>query len=217
MKFEFSFRSEVAILPAKILRERLNECTPSELKLLCALACDTSLLCEFDERADSLAESLGMKRSELDEAMAYWRGAGAIAAAGTSAVTAKRAPKPSSSLQYTGEELANIIENNDLADMIDECQRLLEKTFTPTDINTVVNLYHNLGVEKKYITDVCAYCVGLGKKSISYFYKTACALYDQGVVTLGELDEHLSYRKKCAEYSFRNRKPSSYRKGNKII
>lgn len=205
MKFEFSFRSEVAILPAKILRERLNECTPSELKLLCALACDTSLLCEFDERADSLAESLGMKRSELDEAMAYWRGAGAIAAAGTSAVTAKRAPKPSSSLQYTGEELANIIENNDLADMIDECQRLLEKTFTPTDINTVVNLYHNLGVEKKYITDVCAYCVGLGKKSISYFYKTACALYDQGVVTLGELDEHLSYRKKCAEYGSRLR------------
>ena len=58
MKFEFSFGSEVAVLPGKILRERLNECTPSELKLLCALACNPSLLCEFDERADELADSL---------------------------------------------------------------------------------------------------------------------------------------------------------------
>ena len=177
MKLEFSFGNEVAVLPAKVLRERLNECTPSELKLLCALACDSSLLFEFDERADALAESLGMKRTELDEAIAYWRGAGAIAAKGSSEVAAKRAPKPKSSLQYTGEELANIIENNDLADTIDECQKLLEKTFTPTDINTIVNLYHNLGVEKRYITEICAYCVGLGKKSISYFYKTACNIF----------------------------------------
>ncbi len=200
MKYEFSFGCDVAVLPARILRERLNECSHTELRLICAMACDPALLCEYDEKADALAASFGVDRKELDEALAFWRGAGAIATAGNSAVSAKRSVKPASSLHYTGEELADIIEKNGLLKVIDECERLLGKTFNPTDINTIVNLYHNLGVEQKYISTVCAYCVDMGKKSLSYLFKTACALYDQGIVTVEQLDEYVAFRHRCAEF-----------------
>lgn len=200
MKYEFSFGCDVAVLPARILRERLNECSHTELRLICAMACDPALLCEYDEKADALAASFGVDRKELDESLAFWRGAGAIATAGNSAVSAKRSVKPASSLHYTGEELADIIEKNGLLKVIDECERLLGKTFNPTDINTIVNLYHNLGVEQKYISTVCAYCVDMGKKSLSYLFKTACALYDQGIVTVEQLDEYVAFRHRCAEF-----------------
>lgn len=200
MKYEFCFGSDAVILPGKALREKLTVCSQTELRFLCAVACNPALLYEYKENADKTAVSFGITRKELDEALAFWRGAGAIAPAGTSSSSSKRSTKAPTSLHYTGEELADIIDKHELAPMIDECGRILGKTFNPTDISSIVNMYHNLGVDKQYIVTLCGYCSRLGKNSLAYLFKTACNLYDSGIVNTEQLNEYVGFREECAQF-----------------
>lgn len=198
MKYEFSFGSEVAALPALLLREKLSICSPTELRLLCALAVDQALLEDYEANADKTASDFGVTRKELDEALAFWRGAGAVLVAGAAQAPQKRSPRKTSPPHYTGEELAEIIDRNSLGPMLDKCAMTLGLMLNPTDINSIVTLYHTLGVDQSYIITLCEYCVRTGKKSLAYVIKTAYNLYDSGITSSAILEEHIRLRDEAA-------------------
>ena len=171
---------------------KLSTCSELELRLLCALAVNDKLLADFEANADDLAHALNCKRSEVDRAFNFWRGAGALRLAGTTA------PAPAAIKQsnphYTGKELAEIIDKDELSGLIDECQRILGTTFNPTDINTLVTMYHYLGVDNAFILMLVEYCAGMGKKSLAYIRKTAYNLYDDGVDNAEKLEAYIRSR-----------------------
>jgi len=199
MKYEFSFGSDVVTLPGKILREKLSICSPTELRFLCALACAPALLEDYDANADKAAADFGVTRKELDEALAFWRGAGAVMPAGTASAPVKRSSKKPSLPHYTGEELAEIIDKNSLAPMLDRCAGILGLMLNPTDINSIVTLYHSLGVDQNYIISLCEYCARSGKRSLAYVIKTAYNLYDSGVTSSAILEDHIHRRDEAAK------------------
>ena len=194
MKYELFFGSEVVNLPGKVLREKLNVCSQTELRLLCALALDPALLEDYNASADKTASDFGISRKELDEALAFWRGAGAIVPAGSASAPVKRSSKKPSLPHYTGEELAEIIDKNALGPMLDRCAGILGIMLNPTDINSIVTLYHALGVDQDYIVSLCEYCVRSGKRSLAYVIKTAYNLYDSGVTSSAILEDHIRRR-----------------------
>ena len=191
MKYEFCYGGKVACLPAAILADKLTTCSDLELRLICALSINDSLL-ERDAHEGELVDLLGCTKDELGRAFDFWRGAGALRESGTSAAKEKAPARVrSSDPHYTGIELAEMIESEGLGSLIDECQHILGITFNPTDANTVVSLHHYLGVDSAYILMLCEYCCAIGKRSLAYIRKTAYNLYDDGVDTAEKLDSYI--------------------------
>lgn len=190
MKLEFNYGSEIAALPAAVLREKLAAASETEIKLFCALAVDESLCTDYSANADAAAETLKCTREELDRALAFWRGTGAINVAGAAQTKAKKA-RASDVPHYTGEETAEIIDQNGLASVIDECGRILRRTFNPTDVNSIVAMYQQLGVDEAYILMLCDYCARIDKRSLAYVRKRAYDLYDDGVDTAEKLEAYI--------------------------
>ena len=193
MKYKFLYGSEVLSLPAGAIRGKLASCSAVELKLICAMAADRDLCASYETKADGFAADIGCTREELDRALAFWIDAGAISA--EEKKPQKQSPRRKSDEPiYTGEELAGIIEEDDLAGLIDECSRILGITMNPTDVNTIVSLRHHLGVENAYILLICDYCRKIGKRSLAYARKTAYNLYDEGVDTPERLESYIQTR-----------------------
>ena len=194
MKYRFQFGSEVASLPAAALREKLASCTEPELKLLCGLACDPSLAGDYESNADAFAAAIGCRRGDLDRALEFWRGAGAVAPDGETPRKKTARSSSASKPHYTGEELADIIETEGIAGLIDECSAVLGRTFNPTDVNSIAAMHHHLGVDGAYILLLCDYCVRLDKRSIAYVTKLAYNLYDEGVDSTSKLEAYIAGR-----------------------
>jgi len=204
MKLYFNYGSEVVSLPAAAIRDKLAEASSVELKLLLGLCADPALRENYGEKADGFAASLGCTRRELDRALEYWRSAGAVSAeaeegeAESKQVSERR--RGAYVPQYTGKEAEAIINEGGLASVVDECSRLLGRTFNPTDVNSIIAIYQDLGVESAYITMLCDYCARIDKRSIAYVRKRAYDLYDGGVDSLEKLDSYIRAHEALFDY-----------------
>ena len=199
MKYQFQFGCEIAALPAGVLREKLGSCTETELKLLCGLAVDPALSESYGENADAFAASIGCRREDLDRALDFWRGAGAVTAEGGKKPRKQTRSLSSYKPNYTGEELAEIIRDESIGGLIDECAAILGRTFNPTDVNSIAALHHHLGMDGAYILLLCDYCVRKDKRSIAYVTKLAYDLCDEGIDTVEKLEAYITARDALAE------------------
>lgn len=192
MKYELNFGCDVISLPGKVLSEKLSTCKETELKVLIALASSEELRADFESGADALAETLGCKRSDLDNALSFWRGAGVLLTTKeASTIKNPKSRRRSGIPTYTGEELARIVEDENLSAIIDELQKILGRTFNPTEANTVVALMRYLNVDETYLMLLCNYCTEMGKTSMRYIETTAYSLYDEGVTDSEMLDTYI--------------------------
>ena len=130
--------------------------------------------------AEEIASLLSLPVGEAKDALAFWRGGGALTGATAKekaapeekkATDAKRAllaqvealknrPVPSADVLpvYPEGELAKAIEEGDLSSFIAECQAIHRKQYSPGDINTVVALHKELHLPTDYICLLIAYC-----------------------------------------------------------
>ncbi|MCI8387823.1 MAG: DnaD domain protein [Clostridiales bacterium] len=94
---------------------------------------------------------------------------------------------------YSESTCADIIENTpELSDVINMCQQIMGKIFTPADTAVVVSLYDHLGLSGEYIVSLFNYCcVNNGKKAIRYIEKTALNLFDEGIDSFDAFNEYL--------------------------
>jgi DnaD/phage-associated family protein len=95
---------------------------------------------------------------------------------------------------YTGIEIAEMLDSDSgrLRDMMDACQQILGRIFTPTDTQTVIGLCDWLGLEPDYVVTLVAYYAE--KKpgcNARYVERAAVDLVNKGISTVDLLDAHI--------------------------
>ncbi len=223
MKVSIQYGSSVLSIPARAL-EKLSEAGGVELKVLLKIAASAG---EFDPSA--LAAELSIDEVALHSAIGFWRGAGILQIESTDQVSQsdKEAPQsaltePSKTVQvntrtgkdgrkvtvvqsdeipyYNAEEIERIFaENTQLSGMLDECQNILGKLFSPTEINKLLALTEYYRLDFEYVVLLCYYCKKIGKESVPYVDKLAKSLWQEGIVTTEALEERLSLLSSAAD------------------
>ena len=161
--------------------------------------------------AASLSEASALDESEVRAALQFWRGAGAVRTRAKSEETqrepilTKEEKSPDSEKKIhaalrhemklapmNSDFTAKIIEEHELSLFLDACQQTAGQIFGPHDLEIVVGLYHQLGLEPEYILTLIAYCFGMNKRSMSYVEKVAFSfVLDQGIDTPEKLNAHI--------------------------
>ena len=151
----------------------------------------------------------GLTLEEGKGALAYWQGVGVLEP--SEGVATQPVPKPtpkpvarvkvSEVPQYTSEELTGILEGHrEIAQLIDECQRVLGRTFNMHDIGIVVGLADYFGFDSEYILILCSHCAKIGKTTMRYLERLAAGLYDDGIHDAGTLYAHLEKREQLQSF-----------------
>ncbi len=196
----FSFAGDFFVVPSFVMA-RSKSATANEIKTalyFCANAGRTVFDC---------AAYLGIDAKEVEKALIFWRGASDISFVGASP-SCELSPNLPSRPDYDGETLAKIIsKNKPLKAILDDCQKLIGKSFTPHDTEIFVGcLYDWLSLSPEYILSLTSYCCERGKKSVRYIEKTALSLVEEGVDDFSKLEAYI------AEAEKKNRKEYKLRK-----
>lgn len=190
MKYDINYSNSVMVLPKDGVISKLSGAGETELKFLLAFASNPDLQEDYEANADKAANELNIDRAAFDSALAFWRGAGIITSSAQKAKerkVARHATLPS----YTGEELSRIIDENGLAAVIDECQRITGKVFNITEVNRIAALNSYLNMSADHILLLFAYCSERENVSLKYIEKTAYNLYDIGVDSFDKLEQYI--------------------------
>jgi DnaD/phage-associated family protein len=138
----------------------------------------------------TLAEQLGCTEEEFLSIVASLREKGLL--------EPEKKLKPSASTKnLTGDEMASVIDGSDgMKQLLEECQALCGKVFTPTDVSKIVALRKELGLDCETILLLFFYYFekldAVGKKlSVSYVEKSAYGLYNQGIRTADALQAYI--------------------------
>ena len=210
---------EEKLLPQKELTRSIDGASENDVKVLALLCCYASdRVVDTDLCKDSIIQILGIDSGEFESAVAFWRGAkvlkiskGTKKSETTKSETiteVKAETKIEDKLpDYTQSEMADKISQiTDLKDVIDECQQILGKIFSPSDVSVIVGMADRLALSGEYIIMFVAYCAGMEKKSLRYIEKAACALYDDGIDTPDKLASYIENKEKCHEESVKIRR-----------
>ena len=196
-KLKIEYGDSVFALPREALTATLSSANGFDLKVLLLVASDDTLRRDYDAAIPELCKQLDCTKSALGRSLDFWCKAGVLSMPetdGEAKVTepAKKQLQSESLPDYTESQAADIIEKNaELSGIIDMCQQIVEKMFTPAEAQIVVGLYDHLGLDGEYIAMLFAYCKDNGKRSLRYIEKTALGLYDEGIDTAAALTEHI--------------------------
>ena len=228
MKLEFSYQSEVIVLPGAVM-DKLPTASEQDLRLLLLLSYKKELLEHFDPAV--AAEELGISEKEAELSVAFWRGAGILKGSRgkkkseETAAILKEAAREKSALEklkeegekdrrralpaavvpgdlpcYTGREVEEIVEKKGLTQLLKECQSLLGKVFNVSESNKILALSDTLHLPDEYILLLCSYCKSKGKGTVPYVTATACELYNDGITTGTALEEYIAQREKSHDF-----------------
>ncbi len=196
MNCYFSFGNAVLNLPASVLDKCKNADQLQLCVLLFAARHDGSDLETF---ASALREKgIPCSVEQAKDALTYWEEQGILSLHRSDAAPQKGTDKKLSELpMYSGAELAEKLtdNNNALAQLIDRCQQIAGKMFTPTDVGRLVGLCDYLGLAPQYIELLYTYCAQKGKHTLGYVEKVARNLFGEGVETVEALQIYLDKKK----------------------
>ena len=229
MKYNFLFEKSAFCLPGNVV-DVAKKASQNDLRVLMALGSG-----RFSDETQ-IAKFVGISVSSAVRSLEFWRGAGVVelpeengevqyfetsefsvpaevikaAAPKEEKKTpeVKRTPSPSVERDsYTSEEIDRICaEKESVPLLIDACQAILEKTFTKTEISSLIFLSEHLRLDDEYIMMLCTYCKAKDKASVRYVEKMALSLWDSGVVSVPELDKYIKKESKKNEAETKIRK-----------
>jgi len=218
-KLKIEYGDSVFALPKDSLTEAVSFAGAVELKILILAAADDTLRADLENAKSSICQRLDITGSAFDKAIKFWASKGVLsihditgeASVSADACAASSAPKKTlqtnSLPAYTEEQAADIIESHtEIAGIIDACQQIAEKMFTPNEVQSIIGMYDYLGLtDAGYIETLYLYCKSLGKVSPRYVEKVAIGLHDSGITTTTELNEHIKLREMCDDMMSRIR------------
>ncbi len=199
MSYRINFGDEAVCLPAKAI-DGCGELL--QLKLLMLLSYERHL-CDAD--ISVLAERLDCSIKELEDTVASLRAIELIE-------PEKKLSRSAESKNLNGEEIALIIKNDkNFSQLVDECQNICGKIFTPTDISKLVNIKKQLMFDSETILLLFFYLAekldAIGKKlSVSYAERSAYSLYNQGIRSHGDLQLYIKQTEERNSFSFKIRR-----------
>lgn len=201
MELKWNYGQGVLVLPASVLGA---DASPAQLRVLLWLASDPSLL----EKHAQLAKLADATKSEVSEAIAFWRDAEVLCTgekaeprkASAEKKQEKQPPKPEKKVlpradelpTYSTTEMADMLERREaLRVLVDESQNLIGKMFNAHELNILFGLVDYLNLDEEYILILLAHCKRIEIKSMRQVEKYAISLIDQGVTTAEALDEQV--------------------------
>ena len=214
--YTVNFGSAVTAFPKKAAKKiAKGEASLTEIRVLTAFLMGNGSSVSLSK----LCTQTSLDESDVISALAYWRGVGVLSYGDgdnapeetvtiapenakteqSSFETEQEEPKKKALLssempKYSGIEISAMLERDGgkLRDMIDECQQLMGRIFTPSDTTTVVGLCDWLGLEADYVITLVAYYAA--KKpgcNVRYIEKAAVELVNNEISTLEALDAHI--------------------------
>ncbi|MBQ8551813.1 MAG: DnaD domain protein [Clostridia bacterium] len=208
-KLKIEYGDSVFSLPRENVMLTLPSASEFDLKVLLIAAADDSLRTDYDRACERLCKQLDCTKSALGRALDFWRCAGVMSVCDVSADgTAAVSPAPenktlqSNSLPtYTESQTADVMEaHTELAQIIDACQQIVGKIFTPAESASIVGIYDYLGLnDPGYIETLYSYCKAGGKTSPRYIEKVAIGMHDEGITTTEALSEYIEQRERIDE------------------
>ena len=214
MKLTIQFGQGVFALPEALLGY-IDKASPLALKLFLELAADRELLGDFDVAA--FAKRFAVTPKEAEDALAFWQNAGLLACAADSGTEQKKKKKTSVNVSvkraengesvtvvtsdrlpnYTGSEIETIMEGNaQLAQLIDECQRIAGKVFGAHELNRVIAMADILRLDNGAILLLFGYAASIGKCSVNYVVKIAQSLANDGLTSYAEVEAYIAAKEK---------------------
>ena len=182
--------------------ENLKLCTAGQLRVLLF-----ALSRGFSETSpENVAEELGIIPEDAKDLLDYWVGRGILECDGVSApVSATKTVSPAPQIsepkreipkapetKLTMKEVMQIKESDPaVAHVFSEAERLLGKTFTTSDSETIVWLISYAGIAPEVLITVIAYCASIDKKSFFYIRKTALEWLENGIDTIEAAEERM--------------------------
>lgn len=209
MKIQIQYGNGVCTIPLRAVTEENAERV--DLLVLMHLSADPSLA----DSPELLAKKVGCSRKNAESAIDFWLERGILAKTDELQTEQPHTEKTektehifhaektvSTELvrpQYSSEELAEMVGRSDgmIRSLIDECQRITGKVFSPTESWRVASLVEHLGLEVEHVLLLFTYCARHEKKSVAYIENLAYQLYNDGIDTADKFDE---YAKRRDEY-----------------
>ncbi len=203
-RLKIEYGDSVFSLPKNSLLPTLGSASGFDLKVLIFAASDDELRLDFDKASDELCRRLDCTKSALQKSLDFWSKAGVLntAEGQSSANSVSRPASKHKTLQsselpaYTESRAADVLASHlDLAGIIDACQQIAEKIFTPNEVQSIVAIYDYLGLDDEgYIVTLYQFCKRNGKTSPRYIEKVAVSLFDDGITTTSSLNEYIKKR-----------------------
>ncbi len=203
-KLKIEYGDSVFSLPKDSLLSTLGSASGFDLKVLILAASDDELRLDFNKATEELCRRLDCTKSALQKSLDFWSRAGVLntVEGQTSEIGISKQPPKNKTLQsselptYTESRAADVLANHlDLAEIIDACQQIAEKIFTPNEVQSIVAIYDYLGLDDEgYIVTLYQFCKRNGKTSPRYIEKVAVSLFDDGITTTSSLNEYIKKR-----------------------
>lgn len=210
-EIKLHFNSSVAVLPSAAL-DYIDKAKKFDIKVLLLIASADRYR---DEGAvQSIASALECKESDVEASIGFWRGTGVISIdgapeekkaqkKGTPPAEEDNTPKRARVTElpvYTSKELNALLEqHNNVIGLIDECQNILGKIFTASDIKVLMALVDYLGLDNDYILVLMHHCARKEIKSMRYIEKMAVTCLDEGFTEAAVLAEALHEKEERGE------------------
>ena len=204
-RLKIEYGDSVFSLPKDSLLPTLASASGFDLKVLIIAASDDELRLDFDKASDEICRRLDCTKSALQKSLNFWNKAGVLNISecdgSTQDSTQKQKPRQKTLLSsefptYTESRTADVLASHlDLAGIIDACQQIAEKIFTPNEVQSIVAIYDYLGLnDEGYIVTLYQFCKRNGKTSPRYIEKVAVSLFDDGITTTSSLNEYIKKR-----------------------
>lgn len=203
-RVKLTYGDAVTTLPAAAL-DYVDKAKKFDIKVLMLIASSDKY--REGKFVSALAEGLNVSESDIESSLSFWRGTGILDIIGADAPqkTEKSAKKEEAEVpkrakvselpQYTSKELNALLEkNNFVVGLIDECQNILGKIFTASDIKVIMGLVEYLGLDNDYILVLMHHCARKDIKSMRYIEKMAVSCLDEGFTEAAVLQEELYAR-----------------------
>ncbi len=206
-KLKIEYSDSVFALPRENVMSALRDAGGFELKVLLLAASNDALRADYGLACETLCRELDCTKSALGRALDYWQKAGVMSVSEASEVSKgisasspvrKATLQPSELPSYSESESADVIESHsELQGIIDACQQILGKIFTPAETACVVSIYDYLKLnDTGFIETLYSYCAANGKTSSRYIEKVAITLHDDGITTTAKLNEYIKARER---------------------
>ncbi len=203
-KLKIKYGDSVFALPRENVMLSLQSAREFELKVLLIAAADDSLRADYDSACEKLCKQLDCTKTALGRALDFWRRAGVMDAGDAAVLPGAENPSAptAKTLQsfslptYTESQTADAMEKHSaLKGIIDSCQQIVGKIFTPAETASIVCLYDYLKLsDPGYIETLYSYCKANGKTSPRYIEKVALTMHDEDISTTAQLSEYIEHR-----------------------
>ena len=191
MHFIFSYGFGVINLPREAVLRALPTLGGDCAKVLLALAANADLRIDTETKYEAIAAAAGVSLAAAQDAVGSLAEQGLLVPA-VLQQPEKKAPQLSpvspqsvSPAQKTAQPLPS--------PMIELAQTVVGKVFSEHEVASLVALHDYFGFDAHYILSLLAYLAKKNKANMRYIEATAAGLYDDGITTVGALQERFAF------------------------